>query len=223
MDVYLEVGKKKAFAGAIEWPGWCRSGGDEEQALQALCDYGPRYAAVLRSAVLEFQPPPDASAFSVIERLEGDASTDFGAPGKIPSSDARPVSDPDLRNLQLLLGACWQAFDSAARSAAGKELHLGPRGGGRDLEKIIHHVLEAEAAYHRRLGFKTDQQRDGDPFEELVRRRGMNLEALASAAHGELPSQGPRGGLRWPPRYYVRRSAWHVLDHAWEIEDRIQE
>lgn len=24
----------------------------------------------------------------------------------------------------------------------------------------------------------------------------------------------------WPPRYAARRIAWHVLDHAWQIEDR---
>jgi hypothetical protein len=23
-----------------------------------------------------------------------------------------------------------------------------------------------------------------------------------------------------PPRYAIRRIAWHVLDHAWEIEDK---
>ena len=90
IDVYLETGKKRTFAGAIEWPGWCRSGRDEHAALQALCDYGPRYAGVLRPAQLEFQAPADVSAIAVIERLKGDATTDFGAPGKPPSSDTRP-------------------------------------------------------------------------------------------------------------------------------------
>jgi hypothetical protein len=28
------------------------------------------------------------------------------------------------------------------------------------------------------------------------------------------------GEKRWPPRYVARRMAWHLLDHAWEIEDR---
>jgi hypothetical protein len=46
--------------------------------------------------------------------------------------------------------------------------------------------------------------------------------ALAAGARGELPERGPRGGARWTPRSFVRRVAWHVLDHAWEIEDRLQ-
>ncbi len=36
MPVYLEVGPRRIFAGAIDWPGWCRSGRDEETALEAL-------------------------------------------------------------------------------------------------------------------------------------------------------------------------------------------
>jgi hypothetical protein len=46
------------------------------------------------------------------------------------------------------------------------------------------------------------------------------IAAARARAHGELPDQGPRGGKRWPARYAIRRSAWHALDHAWEIEDR---
>jgi hypothetical protein len=38
---------------------------------------------------------------------------------------------------------------------------------------------------------------------------------------GELPDFGPRGGERWPALFAIRRSAWHALDHAWEIEDRL--
>jgi hypothetical protein len=45
---------------------------------------------------------------------------------------------------------------------------------------------------------------------------------LSAVACGEPVRTGPRGGVRWTARYYVRRSAWHVLDHAWEIEDRAQ-
>ena len=69
MDVYLEIGKKRTFAGAIDWPGWCRSGPDEASALQALFDYGPRYARVLKAKEFTFQAPKDLSAFKVIERI----------------------------------------------------------------------------------------------------------------------------------------------------------
>jgi hypothetical protein len=93
IDVYLEIGKKRTFAGAIDWPGWCRIGRDEGSALQALVDYGPRYARILSATPLGFQAPADASALAVVERLEGNATTDFGAPAVAPSSDTRPVDD----------------------------------------------------------------------------------------------------------------------------------
>jgi hypothetical protein len=221
IEVYLEIGKKRVFAAAIEWPGWCRSGRDETSALQALCDYGSRYAGVLRYAKLEFQPPADGSAFSVTERLEGDGTTDFGAPGKAPSSDLRPVDEAALRRFRDLLKACWQAYDVAAQAALGKELRKGPRGGGRELEGITRHVLGAEAAYLGKLGWKPGKGEGGGLDEELRRTRQAVLDGLAAAAHGEIPAQGPRGSTHWTPRYFVRRSAWHVLDHAWEIEDRI--
>ena len=84
IDVYLEVGKKRIFAGAIDWPGWCRSGRDDESALQALVDYGPRYAHVLRTNEFGFHSPAKISAFSIVERLKGNATTDFGAPSLAP-------------------------------------------------------------------------------------------------------------------------------------------
>ncbi len=84
IDVYLEIGKKRAFAGALDWPGWCRSGRDADAALQALADYGPRYARALDAAGIEFRAPADASAFAVVERLAGNATTDFGAPDIAP-------------------------------------------------------------------------------------------------------------------------------------------
>src|SRR5262245_66430981 len=97
IPVYLEIGAKRTFAGAIDWPGWCRIGRDEESALQALVDYGPRYARELGAARLGFQAPAEAAALAVVERLAGNASTDFGAPAVAPSSDTKPVDDAGLR------------------------------------------------------------------------------------------------------------------------------
>jgi hypothetical protein len=218
INVYLEIGKKRTFAGAMDWPGWCRSGRDEGSALQALCDYGPRYARVLRSARLGFQAPAETSAFTVVERLDGNATTDFGAPDRAPSGDARGMDEAELRRCQALLRACWRAFDSAVRAASGKELSKGPRGGGRDVDRIIQHVLGGDAGYLSRLAWKLGRGDEAD----LSRTRRAILEALAAAAAGEVAPLGPRGGVRWTPRYFVRRVAWHVLDHTWEIEDRIQ-
>ncbi len=221
IEVYLEIGKRRTFAGAIDWPGWCRSGRDEEAALQALLDYGPRYARVLRAARLGFQAPTDTAAFTVIERLEGNATTDFGAPAVAPASDERPVDDGELRRFQTLLKACWRTFDAAARAATGKEFRQGPRGGGRDLERIVQHVLGSDAGYLGGLGWKLKPGEVNDPGGKLSQTRQAVLDALASAVRGEMSPRGPRGGARWTPRYFVRRVAWHVLDHTWEIEDRM--
>ena len=220
IPVYLEAGKKRVFAGAIDWPGWSRSGKNEEAALEALAAYGPRYATSLRGTKLAFDPPGDATTFQVLERLEGDATTDFGAPGKAPLADERPVDEVEFGRMQAVLRACWKALDTAAQAAQGKVLTKGPRGGGRDLDEILRHVLEADAGYLGRIGAKYRPNEGSDPRKELVRIRPLVLGALSAVACGEPVRTGPRGGTRWTPRYFVRRSAWHVLDHAWEIEDR---
>lgn len=221
VEIYLEVGKKKTFAGAVAWPGWNRPGRDEPSALQSLLEYGPRYARVLRAAGLEFQAPEEVTAFQVIERLEGTATTDFGAPDRPPAADSLPVTGRDLQQFQALFQASWQALDAAVERAAGKELRKGPRGGGRELEGILEHVLGADLAYLRRIGWPLKVDESVGLDERLRQARGAILAALSAGARGELPEQGPRGGALWPLRYYVRRTAWHLLDHLWEIEDRV--
>jgi len=214
--VYLEVGDKRVFAGAIDWPAWARSGRDEDAALEALFTYAPRYARVLRGTRLAFEVPADPSALTVVERLRGTATTDFGAPDVPPSVDAGPVRGADLRRFATLFRACWRAFDRAAEAAESVELTKGPRGGGRDLEKIADHVLGSDEGYLSMIGAKALR---GGPDGRAERVRRSMLDALEVAVREGVPS-GPRGGKRWTPRYFVRRSAWHALDHAWEIEDR---
>jgi hypothetical protein len=170
-----------------------------------------------------FQAPADVSACAVVERLAGNATTDFGAPDIAPSGDTRPVAAAELRRFQALLQACWRAFDAAARAATGKELRKGPRGGGRELEGVVQHVLGADAGYLTRLAWKVEKGEAASLADELARTRQAILDALAAAARGQVPERGPRGGVRWTPRYFVRRVAWHVLDHVWEIEDRCVE
>ena len=222
IDVYLEIGKKRTFAGAIDWPGWCRSGRDEASALQALIDYGPRYGKVLRTGQFKFQSPTDGSAFSIVERLEGNATTDFGAPDLAPSIDAKRVSETELQRFEAILKSCWKAFDQAVKSAKGKELQKGPRGGGREVESIIQHVLGSDGSYLSTLGWKIKLDDAEDTSQKLKSTRKGIREGLTAATNGEIAARGPRGGIRWTPRYFVRRVAWHVLDHAWEIEDRIK-
>jgi len=216
IGVYVERGQKKCFAGVIDWPGWCRSARDEEGALQALVDYFPRYAAAIALAGKKPGRPAGVEWLEVIERLEGDASTDFGAPSAIPEADHRPLDGAELARQLAILAACWEAFEAAAEAARGARLATGPRGGGRDLAKIREHVDGGDGAYLSRLGGQVPREHRGD----TVALRAAFVEAVRARAGGGVPDVGPRGGARWPARYGIRRSAWHVLDHAWEIEDR---
>jgi hypothetical protein len=83
--VYLEVGKRRVFASAADWPGWSRSGKDEALALEALAAAAPRYAHAAEAARVPFAP---GSTFEVVERLPGDATTEFGAPGAIAKAES---------------------------------------------------------------------------------------------------------------------------------------
>ncbi|HET8571969.1 MAG TPA: hypothetical protein VFN14_08775 [Candidatus Limnocylindria bacterium] len=211
---YLEIGPKRTFAGALEWPGWCRSGRTEEAALEALLASAGRYANAIGGA-LGFELPPDVRLLEVVERLAGGAATDFGVPGEAPSADDEPLDDAELTRQITLLKAAWRALDHAAAEAEGRELRKGPRGGGRTLGKIVGHVSEAERAYLGQLGSRSPA--DGSTSEM----RRLMVEVLRARARGE-PLADPRNTRTpWSPRYFVRRAAWHALDHAWEIEDRV--
>lgn len=220
IKVYLEIGQTRAFAVALDWPGWCRSGRDEASALQALYGYGPRYARALQTTQLGFHAPSEASALVVVERLTGNATTNFGAPNLALSSDTQPIDPTELQQWQVVLQACWRTFDTAVKAATGQALRKGPRGGGRDLTKIIQHVRDVDASYLTSLGGKLKPSDENTPGQALAPIRQAILTTLIAAARGEVPARGPRGGARWTPRYFVRRLAWHELDHAWEIEDR---
>jgi hypothetical protein len=218
--VYLEVAPKRAFACAVDWPGWSRSGKTEEEALQALLEYGRRYAAILPRSI-SFTAPADAGSLDVVDRVRGNSGTEFGVPGVVTSADEAALAEDELERQRRLLRAAWRAFDAAATAAATAVLRKGPRGGGRDLTKMTAHVLDADRAYLHQLGLR---YRDAptDAAEAMRAVRDAALKALADRALGR-PLSSPNAVKRpWPPRYYVRRSAWHALDHAWEIEDRAE-
>lgn len=221
IPVYLEIGKKRTFAGALDWPGWSRSGRDEASAVAALFQYGPRFAGAIEPARLGFFMPDDISALVIVERLEGNAATDFGAPNIPPAQDLTPVNDFDAQRLQALLACAWEALDAAQATAAGRELSRGPRGGGRDLDKIVRHVYDAGRAYLGQLGWKSQSIENGDLSRMIAHIRDENRLGLVEALSGSLPEYGPRGGRRWTARTFVRRSVWHILDHVWEVEDRM--
>jgi hypothetical protein len=214
-SIYLEVGKKRVFAAAIDWPGWARSGRDEAQAIEALRAAAPRYMAVARTARVKFGPA-DTQEFEVVERLPGSMTTDFGAPGAVPAFDAESVDPREAKRLVALVNASWTIFLDVV-STAPLELRKGPRGGGRNRDKIVEHVVNAEWAYARKLGLRSEaaQPRPDDEAAVAAFRSAISKALLEGMTSGEAVARGS-----WPPRYAARRVAWHVLDHAWEIEDK---
>jgi hypothetical protein len=211
-DVYIESGTKRVFACAYDWPGWCRSAKDESGALEALAAYAPRYAAVAKRARQPFDASKE-SALRVVERVNGGANTDFGVPHEVAKRDTTAVSAQDGKRLAALVKAAWDEFDQIAANAPAT-LKKGPRGGGRDRNQIIDHVLGADGVYLRKLGVKRAPPSRGD---------AAGIKAFRAAVLAELarPSNGrPQVEKAWPQRYAARRIAWHALDHAWEIEDK---
>jgi hypothetical protein len=203
-DVYLEVGAKRVFAGALDWPGWIRSGKDETLALEALAAAAQRYAPVARAAGFPL-PAPAATSLKVVERVKGNATTDFGAPGVPAAADSEPLRGKELERQLAILAAAWEALDKVVANAPAW-LRKGPRGGGRDRDPIFEHVLGAESAYASALGVKL---RAPEPEKTAVKEFRAAIVAGLTAGEG-----------KWPARYALRRIAWHAVDHAWEIEDR---
>jgi len=210
--VYLEVGTKRVFACSVDWPGWCRSGKDERAALEALADYAPRYAVVAGVAGKRFSGRA-GDDLDVVEQVKGSATTDFGAPGVVPELDARPLTPHAAHKAAELVLASWAVLESVA-TASPEQLRKGPRGGGRDRDKMLQHVISAEAAYARRLGVKHKEPALADTAATGALRDAI-VAVLRAARRGD-----PLRENGWPPRYAARRIAWHALDHAWEMEDR---
>lgn len=209
VPIYLEVGSKKVFACSVHWPGWCRAAKTEEAAIQGITEYATRYAPVARKAKMKFfdEPPTD---FKVVERLKGSATTDFGAPGAIAEGDKKKLSAAEAKRTADLLRSSWRVLDLVVAKAP-PELRKGPRGGGRDRDAVFKHVLSAETGYARALGVKMPEPDFGDT---------KAIKQLRSAIYDDIASARPPGPKGWPPRFAARRMAWHVLDHAWEIEDK---
>jgi hypothetical protein len=207
--VTVETGAKKAFASALDWPGWSRSGKTDEAALAALSHYAVRYAAVAREAGQPFDP----GHYDVIERGGGGSGTDFGVPSSITDLDHRPLDVDDAERQASLVEATWAVLDRVA-AAAPAELRKGPRGGGRDRDKMLAHVFEADWYYAREMGVRVAQPAATDR-EAIDAMRAAMLDVLRQPSDG-----APLAGRKWTPRYAARRIAWHSLDHAWEMEDR---
>ena len=211
----LEIGRRRSFAQAVDWPGWCRAGRDENLAVANLAAYADRY----RAAVGSLADPLGTGApeITVIERVDGDVTTDFGAPGQTVPSDRRPLAQGEPQRLAAFLDACWAAFDAAlaatpedvrARQAAGRPLP----GHDADAHPRTRCAPTPRGCRSPCRGWsRTIPARPRDVI------RGFVPRACRWRCRVGVPFED---GKRTGP-YAVRRECWHVLDHAWELEDRL--
>lgn len=212
IEIGEEAGARRTFVWALDWPGWCRGGKDTALAIGSLLEHRLRYAVVATAAGLTL-PEVSPRDLEMVESVEGGSGTDFGVPSAITAADRRPTTRHEAERLAALVEAAWTVLDRVA-SAAPAGLRKGPRGGGRDRDRMLGHVIEADGAYAREMGLKLPPgSLDDRPTVEAL--RTAMLEVLRRPSDGS-----PLAGRRWPVRYAARRIAWHALDHAWEMADR---
>lgn len=214
LRVILEMGKKRrVVAAALDWPGLDRWGTSEETALAKLTAYLPRYEAVAERAGLGAEYERTAGV-DVVERVPGSSSTDFWGVAHVPSRiEAEVLSPVELDRRLGLLRACWAYFDDTAASAS-VELRPGPRSAGRSRDQIVRHVLINEPEqFSRKVEVRT-------PREDVLTPDGLAAHRQAYLAAIRAWNAEGRSARTWPLQFLVRRTANHVMDHAWEIEDR---
>lgn len=214
MRVTLEIGPKgkKVVAVAPDWPGLERGAATEEAALERLVSYVPRYAKVTILAGMEAAFSA-ATVVDVLERYPGTGSTDFwGISFAFSSIDQQAMSSEALARELALMQASWAFFDEV-RARVSAEMRRGPRGGGRDRDHIVRHTLAAEQDWAKKLGVLT-------PENAILTDERLNAQRTAYCrAIRTLHSQG-KMARTWPLRYLIRHTAFHTLDHAWEMEDK---
>jgi hypothetical protein len=209
----VEQGKKRAVASAYDWPGWGRSAKAEAAAMAVLADYRPRYAVVAARAGLgdEFDA---AGELEIVERLPGTGMSEFyGVSGQTAAPELERMTEAECERRIAILRACWATFDDVA-ARVSPELRKGPRGGGRDRDRIVRHTNGAELLEHaKKVGVDTPVDALGDA-DRIAAHRDAFVDAIRGhCARGETARS-------WTLQFLVRRCAWHFLDHAWEMEDR---
>ena len=214
--VMLEIGPrgKKVVAVAPDWPGLARGAATAEAALERLRSYVPRYAPVAKLAGMEAEFANALGAdLNVVEEYPGTGSTDFwGISFAFSSIDQQAVPGEALERELALMRACWAFFDQV-RSRVSAELQKGPRGGGRDRDRIVRHVIANEQDWAKGLGVVT-------PDEVIFTDEGLQAHRDAYCQGiRDYHALGKRSG-KWPLRYMIRHTAFHALDHAWEMEDK---
>jgi hypothetical protein len=214
LRVILEIGpKRRIVAGAMDWPGLDRWGTSEAGALHKLSSYLPRYAGVAERAGLsdEFVRAHDPE---VVERVPGSSSTDFWGIAHVPSQIERGVlASADLERRLDLLRACWAYFDDVAARVTA-DLRAGPRSAGRSRDQIIRHVyLNEPDQWSKKVEVRT-------PFDMVLTPDGLAAHRRAYLDAIRAYNADGRPARAWPIQFLVRRTAQHVMDHAWEMEDR---
>jgi hypothetical protein len=206
---------KKVAAFAIDWPGWSRGGKTGPAAVDLLEAYRDRYRPITRIAGLEAEF--DATGeLEIVEDHVGVGSTDFWGISFAPSSfEQAPMPEDELDRKLALLRASWRYFDEVA-ARVSPEMLRGPRGGGRNRDEIIRHTLGWERAdLVKRVGVVAEPVVPPTP-EGFRSHRDEYVAALRTYnAEGRLAR-----GRNWTIALLLRHTAFHVLDHAWEMEDK---
>ena len=214
IQVTLETGPKgkKVVAVAPDWPGLARGAATEQAEIERLRSYIPRYAPVAELAGMQ-AAFATITAADVAERYTGTGSTDFwGISFAFSSIDHQAMSSEALERELTLLRACWTFFD-AVRARVSAEMQRGPRGGGRDRDHIVRHIFANEQDWAKGLGVHT-------PDGAMLTGEGLKAHRDAYChAIRDYHAQGKLAG-KWPLRYLIRHTAFHTLDHAWEMEDK---
>ena len=214
LRVTLEVGLKgkQIAAVAADWPGLERGGKTADIAIAKLQSYVPRYAHIAKLAGMD-QAFAATTTVDVVEQYSGTGSTDFwGISFAFSSIDQQAMSKEELDRELTLLQACWAFFD-IVRFRVSAEMRKGPRGGGRDRDHIVRHTIVAEQDWATGLGLPRIENIYLD--EDLLK---AHRNAFCHAIR-EFHSQGKISG-KWPLRYLIRHTAYHTLDHAWEMQDK---
>jgi hypothetical protein len=214
LRVTLEIGPKgkKVAAVAPDWPGLERGAKTGEAAIERLESYFPRYAKVAKLAGMDAEFASGATV-EVVEQYLGPGSTDFwGISYGFSSIDRQDLTRAELERELALMRACWAFFDGV-RSRASAEMQKGPRGGGRDRDEIVGHTLRVERDWAAKVGVSMPQDMQLTD-EELRAYRDDYCDGIqAFHAEGKM-------ARTWPLRYLIRHTAYHTLDHAWEMEDK---
>jgi hypothetical protein len=219
MRVVFEIGPKgkKVVAVAPDWPGLERGAKTAEAALERLRAYLPRYARVAALAGMDAEFAHVSTALDVVEEYPGNGSTDFwGISFTFSNIDRQDMSNDELARELKLMQAGWALFDDV-RSRVSAELREGPRGGGRQRDLIVRHVVRTEQEdFARKVGLRRPELPQGVlPTDEDLRAQREEFSAAIRAFHGER-----KMARTWPLRYLIRHTAYHTLDHTWEMEDR---